>query len=75
MLFEYLKGRTYAKNGSQTVRLKEGKSGYDKRQFTLQIAVFANGVLRCKPLLIFKGKAGTVCQRTTHTTHTTREYS
>jgi hypothetical protein len=31
MPFEYLKGRTYAKKGSQTVRLKEGKSGHDKR--------------------------------------------
>jgi hypothetical protein len=54
--FEYLKGRTYAKRGDKTVRLKEGKSGHDRRQCTLQIAVFADGVLRCKPLLIFKGK-------------------
>lgn len=54
--FEYLKGRTYAKRGDQTVRIKEGKSGHDKRQCTLQIAIFADGVLRCKPLLMFKGK-------------------
>jgi hypothetical protein len=54
--FEYLKGRTYAKRGDKTVRLKEGKSGHDRRQCTLQIAVFADGILRCKPLLIFKGK-------------------
>ena len=46
--FEYLKGRTYAKRGDRTVRIKEGKSGHDKRQCTLQIAVFADGVLRCK---------------------------
>jgi len=58
MPFEYLKGRTYAKKGDRTVRLKEGKSGHDKRQFTLQITVFADGVTRCKPLLIFKGKPG-----------------
>jgi hypothetical protein len=56
--FEYLKGRTYAKRGDRTVRIKEGKNGHDKRQCTLQIAVFADGVLRCKPLLIFKGKPG-----------------
>ena len=54
--FEYLKGRTYAKKGDRTIRIKEGKSGHDKRQCTLQIAVFADGVPRCKPLLMFKGK-------------------
>lgn len=54
--FEYLKGRTYAKKGDRTVRIKEGKSGHNKRQCTLQIAVFADSVLRCKPLLMFKGK-------------------
>jgi len=44
--------------GDRTVRLKEEKSGHDKRQCTLQIAVFADGVQRCKPLLMFKGKPG-----------------
>jgi hypothetical protein len=29
--FEFLKGRTYAKKGEKTVRLKGGKSGHDKR--------------------------------------------
>ena len=38
------------------MRLKGGKSGWDKRQCTLQIAVFADGIIRCKLLLIFKGK-------------------
>jgi hypothetical protein len=33
--FEFLKGRTYAKRREKTVRLKEGKSGHDKRQCTL----------------------------------------
>jgi hypothetical protein len=56
LLFEYLKGRTYAKKGDRIVRIKEGKSGHDKRQYILQIAVFANGVPRCKLLLMFKGK-------------------
>jgi hypothetical protein len=54
--FEYLKGRIYAKKGDKIVRLREGKSGHDKRQCTLQIAVFADGVMHCKPLLMFKGK-------------------
>ncbi len=58
LLFEFLKGRTYTRKGDRTVRLKEGKSGHDKRQCTLQIAVFADRVLRCKPLLMFKGKPG-----------------
>jgi hypothetical protein len=51
-----LKGYIYAKRGEKTVRLKEGKLGHNKRQCTLQIAVFANRVPRCKPLLMFKGK-------------------
>jgi hypothetical protein len=35
LLFEFLKGRIYTKRGEKTVRLKEGKSGHDKRQCTL----------------------------------------
>ena len=31
LLFEYLKGYIYAKKGDKTVRLKEGRGGYDKR--------------------------------------------
>lgn len=58
MPFEYLRGQTYAKKGSVTVRLKEGKAGHDQCQFTLQIAVFADRVPCCKSLLIFKGKPG-----------------
>ena len=56
LLFEFLKGRIYTKRREKTIRLKKGKSGHDKRQYTLQIAVFADGVPRCKPLLMFKGK-------------------
>jgi len=54
--FEYLKGRMYAKRGDKTVRIREGKSGHDRRQCTLQIAVFGDGVPCCRPFLIFKGK-------------------
>jgi hypothetical protein len=56
LTFEFLKGKTLEKKGSKTVRLKGAKSGWDKRQSTLQIAVFADGVMRMKPLLMFKGK-------------------
>jgi hypothetical protein len=56
LLFKYLKGRIYAKKGDRIVRLREGKSGHDRRQCILQIIVFVDGVMRCKPLLIFKGK-------------------
>ena len=51
-----MKGRTYAKRGEKTVRLKGGKSRHNKRIYTLQIAVFIDGILRYKPLLIFKRK-------------------
>jgi len=56
LLFEFLKVYIYAKRGEKTIRLKGGKSGHNKRIYTLQIVVFTDGVLRCKPLLIFKGK-------------------
>jgi hypothetical protein len=35
LLFEFLKGRTYTKRGEKTIRLKGGKSGHDKRIYTL----------------------------------------
>jgi hypothetical protein len=58
LAFEFQKGRTYADKGSRTVTLRTARSGWDKRQATLQVIVFADGVNRCKPLLIFKGKPG-----------------
>ena len=51
-----MKGHTYTKRGEKTVRLKGGKSGHDKRMYILQIAVFTDGVLKYKPLLMFKRK-------------------
>jgi hypothetical protein len=35
LLFKFLKGRIYAKKGEKTIRLKGGKSGYNKRICTL----------------------------------------
>src|SRR5271155_854134 len=54
--FELQKGRTYATKGSRTVALRAARNGWEKRQCTLQIIVFADGIARCKPLLMFHGK-------------------
>ena len=54
--FEFLDHRTYESKGSKTVWVKTARSGWDKRQATLQIVLHADGVLRCRPLLIFHGK-------------------
>lgn len=53
--FEFLDNKTYDKKGIKTVFLKQTGSGWDRRQATLQILVHADGIQRCKPLLIFHG--------------------
>ena len=53
--FEFLSGRTYDFKGAKTVWIKEQRSGWDRRQATLQVCMFADGIRRCKPLLIFHG--------------------
>jgi transposase-like protein len=53
--FEFLDKRTYDTTGVRTVFLKQTGSGWDRRQATLQILVHADGIQRCKPLLIFHG--------------------
>ena len=35
--------------------VRGGASGWDKRQATVQLTVFADGVARVRPLLIFRG--------------------
>ena len=54
--FEFLNSRTYDTKGVRTVFVKQTGSGWDWRQSTLQILVHADGIQRCKPLLIFHGK-------------------
>ena len=49
-------GTTYEHHGSKDVCCKTGASGVEKRQATAQITIFANGVPRFKPLIIFRGK-------------------
>lgn len=51
--FKFLSGRTYDYKGAKTVWVKETRSGWDRRQATLQVCVFADGIQRVKPLLIF----------------------
>jgi hypothetical protein len=56
--FEFLSGKTYDFKGLKTVRLKEARSGWDRRQATLQLCVFADGIQRSRLLLIFHGAEG-----------------
>ena len=42
--------------GSKSVWVRGASSGLDKRQCTVQLTIFADGVSRVKPLVIFKGK-------------------
>ncbi|RPB02545.1 DDE-domain-containing protein [Choiromyces venosus 120613-1] len=53
--FEYLQGKTYNKEGEKTVRVKETRSGWDKRQATLVLCIFADGIPRVPPMVIFHG--------------------
>jgi hypothetical protein len=54
--FKFLDRKTYNTKGAKTIWVKTARSGWDKRQATLQIVLHADGVNRCKPLLIFKAK-------------------
>lgn len=56
--FEYLDGHTYDFRGARTVSGKSDRSGWDKRQATLILYIYADGIQRIKPKLIFHGVAG-----------------
>ena len=53
--FKYLTSKTYSHRGDKTIWTKSDKSGWDKCQATLALTVFANGLDRVKPLIIFRG--------------------
>ena len=53
--WEYLEGRTYDFMGKKTVWVHSKKSGWGKRQATIQLTVFADGIARVKPLIIYRG--------------------
>ena len=50
--FTFSNGSTYESKGASTVWRN---SGLDKRQSTVQLTIFADGILRVKPLVIFRG--------------------
>ena len=54
--FCFTDGTTYDQTGAQTVWVRGGASGLDKRQCTVQLTIFADGRARVKPLIIFRGK-------------------
>ena len=54
--FEFLDNKCCDAKGAKTVWVKTQRSGWDKRQATLMVYMSADGVNRCKPLLIFHGK-------------------
>lgn len=56
--YEFLQGHCYDFKESKTVWLKTHRSGWDYRQATFMLYVSADGVNRCKPLIIFKGTDG-----------------
>ncbi len=49
-------GGTYADTGFRDVSVQPAGSGLDKRQVAVQIALFADGVPRIKPFVIFRGQ-------------------
>ena len=54
--FEFLEGKTYHIQGEKTIWVKSTGSGLDKRQMTVQLTIFADGIGRVKPLIVFRGK-------------------
>lgn len=52
--FLFLNGHIYDIMGINCVQMKTRKSGWKKRQDTLMLTIFANGILCVTPLLIFK---------------------
>ena len=48
--------RTYDTVGAKEIWVRSGQSGLDKRQCTVKLTVFGNGVCRLRPTLIFRGK-------------------
>ncbi|KFA79687.1 hypothetical protein S40288_10060 [Stachybotrys chartarum IBT 40288] len=53
--WEYLDGCTWDHKGAKSVSGKADRSGWNKRQATLVLYIFADGIARLKPKLIFKG--------------------
>ncbi|RPB06020.1 DDE-domain-containing protein [Choiromyces venosus 120613-1] len=56
ILFEYLEGKTYDTIGQKTIWAKAGQNGWDKRQASLVLCIFVDGILRVPSMIIFCGK-------------------
>jgi len=56
LAFEFLSGQTYEATGLKTVWVKGGMGGWDKRQATLHITIFADSEMRLEPRISCKGK-------------------
>lgn len=54
--FEYLDGVTWEVKGNKTVAGKSNYSRWNKRQVTLVLCIFADGVHWLRPTIIFHGK-------------------
>lgn len=59
----FAKGATYETRGTKSVWVKSNGSGLDKRQATVQLTIFADGVKRIKPLVVFRGKGLRISDR------------
>ena len=53
--FAFTDGQTYSDKGEKSVWVRENQSGMNKRQCTVQITLFADGISRVKPMMIFRG--------------------
>jgi hypothetical protein len=71
--FEYINKKTYNIQGAKTITAKTNCSGWDKRQATLILYIFANGVPQIQLKLIFHRKAtnegGKIKERESHPYH------
>jgi hypothetical protein len=71
--FEYINKNIYNIRGAKTIAAKTDCSSWDKRQATHILYIFADGVLRIKPKLIFYRKAtdegGKIEERESHLYH------
>ena len=49
-------GKTYNETGAKEVWCASAASGLEKRQCTVQLTVFADGISRVSPLIVFRGQ-------------------
>jgi hypothetical protein len=68
--FEYLDGYSYDHCGTKSVEGKSDRSGWSKRQATLILYIFADGISRIPPKIIFHGsETGPIREKESHLYH------